>query len=195
MIVKNYAVSGRSTKSFIDEGRWDKVKSQIKPGDYVLVQFGSNDQKNQDPKRYTDPETTFKDNFRKFVSETREEGGIPLLATSIVRRRWNKEGELMDTHGRYVEAVREIAKEMNVPIIDMQISTRQLVEQYGEEESKKLYLWVESGVAERFPEGNKDDTHINQHGATEFSRLFAKELQLTKHPLADYLHDNIDTIK
>ena len=195
LVVKNYAVSGRSSKSFIDEGRWDKVKEQIKPGDYVLIQFGANDQKKQDPKRYTDPETTFKENFRKFITETREKGGIPVLATSVVRRRWNKEGELVDTYGRYVESVREIAKEMNVPIVDMQVSTRKLVEKYGVEDSKKLFLWVEPGVAERFPDGNKDDSHLNILGATEFSRLFVSELKEIKHPLAKYLRDNIDTIK
>lgn len=140
LTVKNYAVSGRSSKSYIDEGRWDKVKEQIKPGDYVLIQFGANDQKKQDSKRYTDPETTFKDNFRKFITETREKKGIPVLATSVVRRRWDKDGVLVDTYGRYVEAVRELAKEMNVPIVDMQVSTRKVVEQYGPEDSKNCFM-------------------------------------------------------
>lgn len=195
LVVKNNAVSGRSTKSYIDEGRWDKLKEEIQPGNYVLIQFGGNDQKDYDPKRYTDPETTFKDNFRKFINETREKKGVPLLATSVARRRWNEKGELVDTYGRYVEVVRELATEMDIPVIDMQASTRKLIEEYGVEDSKKLFLWVEPGVAERFPEGNKDDTHLNVLGATEFSRLFVKELKEINHPLAKYVRSDMATIK
>ena len=85
VVVDNHAVNGRSTKSFINEGRWDKVLAKIKPGDYVFIQFGHNDEKPQ-PERHTDPGTTFDDNLRKFVNETRSKGGIPVLFNAVVRR-------------------------------------------------------------------------------------------------------------
>ena len=85
VLVDNHAVNGRSTKSFINEGRWDKVLAKIKPGDYVFIQFGHNDEKPQ-PERHTDPGTTFDDNLRKFVNETRSKGGIPVLFNAVVRR-------------------------------------------------------------------------------------------------------------
>ncbi|MDR2627883.1 MAG: rhamnogalacturonan acetylesterase [Dysgonamonadaceae bacterium] len=195
LVIKNHAQSGRSSKSFIDEGRWDKVLAQITPGDYVLIQFGGNDQKKQDPKRYTDAETSFKDNFRKFVGETRAKGGIPLLATSIVRRAFDKEGKLRDTYGRYASAVPEVGEELNVPVIDLQTSTRKLVEEYGVEDSKKLFLWIEPGVAERFPDGRKDNSHLCVEGAVEVSRLFVKGLQEIKHPLAGYLVEKVEEVK
>ena len=102
--VRNYARSGRSSKSFIDEGLWDKVLAQLEPGDWLLIQFGSNDQK-ADPKRHTDAETSFRDNFRRFIREAREKGAEPLLATSVVRRRFDKGGKLIDTYGPYITAV------------------------------------------------------------------------------------------
>lgn len=114
LVVRNCAVSGRSTKSFIDEGRWQKVLDRIAPGDLLLIQFGHNDAKKSDPKRYTDPETTFKENLRRFVNEARGKGATPILATSIVRRQFNKDGTLRDSHGRYVPAAAEVAAELNV---------------------------------------------------------------------------------
>ncbi|MDR1336335.1 MAG: rhamnogalacturonan acetylesterase [Tannerella sp.] len=195
LVIKNYALSGRSSKSFIDDGHWDKVIAQVTPGDYVLIQFGGNDQKTQDPKRYTDPETTFKDNFRKFINETRAKGGIPILATSIVRRAFDKEGKLKDTYGRYATAVPEVGAEMNVPVVDMQTSTRKLLEDYGVEDSKKLFLWIGPGVAERFPDGRQDNSHLCVEGAVEVSRLFVKDLKKINHPLAKYLVDNVDDVK
>ena len=85
VVVDNHAVNGRSSKSFINEGRWEKVLAKIKPGDYVFIQFGHNDEKPK-PDRHTDPGSTFDDNLRKFVNETREKGGIPVLFNAVVRR-------------------------------------------------------------------------------------------------------------
>ncbi|MDR0833420.1 MAG: rhamnogalacturonan acetylesterase [Candidatus Symbiothrix sp.] len=194
LVIKNFSQAGRSSKSFIDEGRWDKVLDQVTPGDYVLIQFGGNDQKKEDPKRYTDPETTFKDNFRKFIKETRAKGGIPVLATSIVRRHFEKNGTLRDTYGRYATAVPEVGAELNVPVIDLQTSTRKLVESYGVEESKKLFLWIGPGVAERFPDGREDNSHLCIKGAVEVSRLFARDLKKMNHPLAQYLVGDIEKV-
>lgn len=98
--IKNRAVNGRSTKSFITEGRWKAVTDSLKTGDYVFIQFGHNDQKIQDSTRYTEPFTTYRKNIERFVRESREKGAIPILFTSIVRRKFEN-GFLTDTHGNY----------------------------------------------------------------------------------------------
>ncbi len=108
--VKNHAVNGRSTRSFIDEKKWDAVYHQLKKGDYVFIQFGHNDQKKNDPERYTNPTTAYRNNLIKFIKETREKGAIPVLFTSIVRRNFNEEGTLVDTHYMYPFVVRLLAK-------------------------------------------------------------------------------------
>ncbi len=187
LVVRNCAVSGRSTKSFIDEGRWQKVLDRIAPGDLLLIQFGHNDAKKSDPKRYTDPETAFKENLRRFVTEAREKGAIPILATSIVRRLFNRDGSLRDSHGRYVPAAAEVAEELNVPLVDMNRLTGERVLQYGPEESKKLYLYVEPNVAERFPDGNADDTHLCIRGAEEFAAIFVEACVEAQNPLGQYV--------
>ena len=190
LVVRNCAVSGRSTKSFIDEGRWQKVLDRIVPGDLLLIQFGHNDAKKSDPKRYTDPETTFKENLRRFVNEARGKGATPILATSIVRRQFGKDGTLRDSHGRYVPAAAEVAAELNVPLVDMNRLTGELVLKYGPEESKKLYLYVEPNVAERFPDGNADDTPLCIRGAEEFAALFAEACAAANNPLGRYVKPN-----
>ena len=190
LVVRNCAVSGRSTKSFIDEGRGQKVLDRIVPGDLLLIQFGHNDAKKSDPKRYTDPETTFKENLRRFVNEARGKGATPILATSIVRRQFGKDGTLRDSHGRYVPAAAEVAAELNVPLVDMNRLTGELVLKYGPEESKKLYLYVEPNVAERFPDGNADDTHLCIRGAEEFAALFAEACVAANNPLGRYVKPN-----
>lgn len=188
LVVRNCAVSGRSTKSFIDEGRWQKVLDRIAPGDLLLIQFGHNDAKKSDPKRYTDPETNFKENLRRFVSEAREKGATPILATSVVRRQFNRDCTLRDSHGRYVPAAAEVAAELNVPLVDMNRLTGELVQKYGPEESKKLYLYVEPNVAERFPDGNADDTHLCVRGAEEFATLFVEACAASHNPLGKYVN-------
>ena len=165
VVVANHATSGRSTKSFIDEKRWTRVVKQIKPGDYVFIQFGHNDEKKDNPKLHTEPGGTFDDNLRKFVNETRAKGGIPVLFNSIVRRKFcqdeagNFTNSLSDTHGDYLLSPKRIAEELNVVFIDMNKMTHDLVQQMGPEKSKELYMWA----------GKKDDTHLNIKG----SRVFA----------------------
>ncbi len=184
--VHNYARSGRSSKSFIDEGLWDKVLAQLMPGDWLLIQFGGNDQK-ADPKRHTDAETSFRDNFRRFIREAREKGAQPLLATSVVRRRFDKEGKLVDTYGPYITAVEVVGAECGVPVMDLKTTTWELVEKAGVEGSKRYFNHIEPGTVERFPEGNADNSHWNYDGAYEVARLFGTELTKTRHPLAAYL--------
>ncbi|SDG92469.1 rhamnogalacturonan acetylesterase [Winogradskyella thalassocola] len=174
--VKNHAVNGRSTRSFIAEGRWDSVYQQMKKGDYIFIQFGHNDQKINNPNRYTNPHTAYRNNLIKFVSETREMGATPVLFTSIVRRNFNEEKTLVDTHGEYPQEVRSVAQEFNVPLIDLQYLTEKLEEAYGVNGSKKLHLHYAPNEIPYYPEGKEDNTHLSVLGATEVARLAVNAL-------------------
>lgn len=176
--INNHAVNGRSTRSFIEEKRWDSIYNKLSKNDYVFIQFGHNDQKENDPKRYTNPNTAYRANLIKFITETRSKGAIPVLFTSIVRRNFNENGTLVDSHGNYPLQVRLIAQEYNVPLIDLQYLTEKLEESYGVEESKKLHLHFAKGENPYFPEGKDDDTHLSKLGANEVANLAVKELAI-----------------
>lgn len=185
--VKNYAVNGRSTKSFIDEGKWQVVLDSLKPDDYVFIQFGHNDQKYKDPRRYTNPTTMYKQNLIRYITETREKGANPILLTSIIRRNYNEYGTLIDTHGWYPVAMREVASDYNVPLIDLQLLTEQLVLSMGEIESKSLFLIMEPGEYENYPEGRLDNTHLKKEGALEVAQLVVDEILRQELALKSYL--------
>ena len=176
-VVKNHAVNGRSTRSFIQQKRWDSVYSKLNRGDYVFIQFGHNDQKENDSLRYTNPHTAYRHNLIKFVQEAREKGAHPVLFSSIVRRNFNENGTLVDTHGDYPMEVRLVAQEFEVPFIDLQYATEQMEERYGVEASKKLHLHYAPNEIAYYPEGKQDDTHLSIEGATEVARLAVAELK------------------
>lgn len=192
VIVDNHALNGRSSKSFISEGHWQKVVEKIKPGDYVFIQFGHNDEKD-DPKRHTDPGTTFDENLRKFVKETRMRGGIPVLFNSVVRRIFTNsktavadddtrsnssadlvEGDtLVDTHGDYLLSPRNVARELNVPFVDANKITHDLEQGLGPDKSKKLHMWYLPNEVPSLPKGRQDNTHYNVYGAYVVAGLLA----------------------
>lgn len=204
--VENHAVNGRSSKSFIDEGRWDAVVNKIRPGDYVFIQFGHNDEK-ADPKRHTAPGTTFDENLRKFVRETRAKGGIPVLFNSIVRRNFGAnpqavaaddvrseqsddivEGDtLVDTHGKYLDSPRNVAREMGVTFIDLNKATKELVESMGVEGSKELFMWIPKGVSPACPKGRQDNTHLNVYGARKVAKLAVQAIEKQIPELGKYV--------
>ncbi|MFT3781807.1 MAG: rhamnogalacturonan acetylesterase [Nibricoccus sp.] len=185
--VVNHAQNGRSTKSFRDEGRWQNVLDQLAPEDFVLIEFGHNDEKKEDPKRYAAAETDFKENLRRFVREARAKGASPILATPVNRRKFDEKGQLIETHGAYPEAVRQVAAEEKVPLIDLHKFTRPLLEKLGPDDSKKLFVWVKPGEYDLYPKGREDDTHFNEKGALEISELVANDLRAQKLPLANWL--------
>lgn len=192
VIVDNHALNGRSSKSFISEGHWQKVVDKIKPGDYVFIQFGHNDEKD-DPKRHTDPGTTFDENLRKFVKETRMRGGIPVLFNSVVRRIFTNsttavadddtrsnssadliEGDtLVDTHGDYLLSPRNVARELDVPFVDANKITHDLEQGLGPDKSKKLHMWYLPNEVPSLPKGRQDNTHYNVYGAYVVAGLLA----------------------
>lgn len=184
IVVRNRAVNGRSTKSFINEGRWTSILDSLKTGDYVFIQFGHNDEKIQDSTRYTEPFTSYRKNLERFVGETRAKGAIPILFTSIVRRKFEN-GMLVDTHGNYPVVTRLVAAEMNVPLVDLQLLTAGAVTAVGEEPSKQIYLWTPP--TEKFTEGRKDDTHLCKEGAQLVAKLAAQQLMLLDNSLGKSL--------
>ena len=186
VVVSNHARNGRSSKSFIDEGLWKAVLDSLQPGDYVIIQFGHNDEK-KDSARHTDPYTTYKANLEKYVNETRSKGAFPILCTSIVRRKFDERGNLMDTHGDYPAVTRKVAKEMNVPLLDLQISTMKLVSALGPEKSKVLYLNAAPGEYPNRPNGVHDDTHLCIEGAKVVDEMAIEEMKCLKLPTIYYL--------
>jgi len=187
-IVVNHAANGRSTKSFRDEGRWKKLVDALEPGDWVIIQFGHNDEKSKDPTRFTKPYVEFAQNLREFIADVRAKGAHPILATSVVRRKWTADGTaLVDTHGDYVPAARAVAKEQDVPLLEMNRLTAELETGHGREGSKRLHLWIKPGVYQRKPEGWKDDTHYSAYGADRVAALAVQEIIRLGLPLEDFL--------
>lgn len=175
--IDNKAVNGRSTKSFINEKRWESIYNSLKPGDYVLIQFGHNDEKLADSTRYTNPHTAYRHNLIRFVIETRKKGAIPILFSSIARRNFNEQGVLIGTHGDYPLETRLVAQEYQVPFIDLEYFSELLEQSYGVEKSKELHLYFKMGEHPYYPEGKSDDTHLSLKGATEIAKIAVQELR------------------
>jgi lysophospholipase L1-like esterase len=184
--VHNHALNGRSSKSFLDEGRWKAIYDSIQPGDYVIIQFGHNDEKPAE-KLHTDPSTTYKQLLKKYIDESRAKGANPIICSSIVRRHFDEKGNLKDTHGAYIAAAREIALETGTPYVDMEAKTRTLVAGLGSEKSKSLYLFCKPGEYSNRKDGVQDSTHLNRSGALQVAGLFVKEVKKQKLPLGRLL--------
>ena len=180
----NHAVNGRSTKSFRDLGHWQRLLDRLRAGDVVVIEFAHNDEKREDPARFADAATDYRHNLRRFIAEVRERHASPVLATPIVRRAWNDSGELQDTHGAYVAAVRAVAAEQRVPLLEMEARTRELLAELGPEESKKLFVIYTPGEHPALPEGRTDNTHLNDEGARHVAALAAAELRRLGLPCA-----------
>lgn len=197
--VENHAACGRSSLSFIREGRWQAVLDRLQAGDYVIIQFGHNDEKT-DTALHTVPGGSFDENLRRFVRETREKGAYPVLMNSIVRRNYpptpetphqyiyEKEGNtLVDTHGEYLLSPRRIAHEMDVPFVDMAKLTHDQVAEMGPELSKKLFMWIPPGQYPSLPQGKVDNTHLNIWGSKVFAAIAAKALSQKVPRLSKYI--------
>ncbi|KAA0126915.1 rhamnogalacturonan acetylesterase [Chryseobacterium sp. SN22] len=185
--IRNHAVNGRSSKSFRTEGRWAAVEKQLKKGDFVIIEFGHNDQKLKDSTKFTNPYTQYRANLERYVNETRAKGAIPILMTSIVRRNFNENGVLIDTHKEYPLVVRMVANDLKVPFVDMQLLTEQMEISYGPENSKKLHLHYKEGENPYYPKGKEDDTHLSKPGAEAVAKLAVKNLKTMKTGLEKYI--------
>ncbi|GGY36887.1 rhamnogalacturonan acetylesterase [Streptomyces djakartensis] len=169
--VANHAVNGRSSKSFVVEGRLAAVLSAIQPGDFLLIQFAHNDEKAQDPARYTEPWSTYQEFLRMYVDGARARGARPVLATSVERRRFDASGKAVPTHGEYPAAMRALAAEERVALLDVQALSLALWQELGVEETKKYFNWTAS---------EQDNTHFAPSGAIAVARLVAREMLRTR---------------
>ncbi|MGW0775438.1 rhamnogalacturonan acetylesterase [Streptomyces sp. NPDC002835] len=165
--VDNHAVNGRSSKSFADEGRLDAVWERIRPGDLLLVQFGHNDAKSADPARYTEPWSTYQEQLRRYVEGARARGAVPVLATSVERRRFDARGDAVTTHGDYPAAMRALAGETGTALLDIQARSIARWQELGPEGTKAYFNWTPT---------EQDNTHFNPPGAVAVARMVAGEL-------------------
>ncbi|RZJ48917.1 MAG: rhamnogalacturonan acetylesterase [Flavobacterium sp.] len=191
IVIENKAVNGRSTESFINENRWDSIYKKLKKGDYVLIQFGHNDEKIEDPNRYTNPHTSYRYNLIRFVNETREKGAFPILLTSIARRNFNEKGVLVPTHDDYPLETRLVAQEYKIPFIDLEYHTELLEQSYGPEKSKQLHLHFRAGEVPYYKEDKNDDTHLSLKGASEIAQIFIDQIKILQDPSLTKLQKSI----
>ncbi len=180
----NHAKNGRSTRSFLYEGRWDAVRNSLRPGDYVFIQFGHNDSKKEDTSRFADAHTDYKQHLIRFIRETKERQAIPVLLTPVNRRNFNKDGLFVDKHGDYPKVVREVSTSENVVLLDLHKKSRTLIENLGVEGSKKLFLTsVKQNVYHSLLNGKDDNTHFTRHGAVQIAHLVVECIRETKLPI------------
>lgn len=173
--ISNHAMAGRSSKSFLAEGRLIPIEEAIAPGDLLLIQFTHND-RNDLPWRHTEANTSFASTLSIYVDTARIHGATPVLMTPIPLRQWEN-GELIDTHGAYPEAIRRLALQRGVPLLDITREGMKALREIGEEAAKPLYMHVEAGVYPAYPKGSRDDVHTQRAGAELYARITAELLQ------------------
>lgn len=178
--VLNFAENGRSSRSFIDEGTLDRVSERIGRGDILLIQFGHNDEKD-DPARHTDPATSFPDCLRQYIRVAREADALPYLLTPVARRSYGPDGNSVNTHGAYPDAIRALASAERVPLIDITTLSQRLLDRMGVDESRNLFLHLEVGEDPIYPGGLADDTHLSPTGACAIAVFVADALRVSLH--------------
>ncbi|MBF0574382.1 rhamnogalacturonan acetylesterase [Dysgonomonas sp. GY617] len=170
--IANYAESGEAANTFVSSKRFEKLLTKIKKGDYLFIEFGHNDQKQKGEGK--GPYTSYTSDLKYLVDEARAKGAIPVLVTSMHRRSFDENGKVINTHGEYPNAVRLLAKEENVPLIDLNNMSKTLYEAWGVEGSKKAFVHYAAGT---FPDQEKaleDNTHFNPYGGYEIARCIIK---------------------
>lgn len=173
--VENHAENGRSTRSFIDEGRLAPIYDRIRAGDFLFIQFGHNDEKAADPSRYSDPEHDFPAHLERFVNLARNKGATPVLITPVTR--YHQGGKDDDyRHIRWAEAIRRTGRRLNVAVIDLTAASEELILRVGPSAQTTYYMNLPAGVYPHFPNGQKDNTHLQPAGAVAFGGLIAREL-------------------
>ena len=185
VVVDNRARNGRSTKSFLAEGRWDAVKTAMKAGDYVLIQWGHNDEV---PTKATyTPEDQFEANLILFIRETREKQATPVLITPVARRKFDSAGTIEETHAVYAAIVRKVAAAQHAPLIDLDAESQVLLQQMGPETSKLLFDYLSPGENPHYPDGRMDDTHFNELGARKMAEIVLEDIRTLKLGLATHI--------
>ncbi len=185
IVVANYAESGESLLSFKGEKRLQKILSLIKPGDFLFVEFAHNDQKPGGS--HVDPFTTYRDELKYFISEARNRGANPVMVTSMHRRRFDETGKIINTLEDYPEAMRQTAKEENVPLVDLNAMSKVLYETLGPENSKKAFVHYPANSFPGQANALADDTHFNSYGAYELAKCVVESIRRDIPELSKYL--------
>ncbi|RVU04501.1 rhamnogalacturonan acetylesterase [Novosphingobium umbonatum] len=181
--VINRAIGGRSTKSFINEGRWDRLMGELQKGDTVLIQFGHNDATKAKPERFADP-AMYRDNLLRFIWQTRGAGAFPVLVTPVARRSFDATGKARADFAEYSAVMRELAALTQTPIIDLEGASRNMLDRIGADNAKALYMNLAPKAYPAFAAGLADDTHFTELGARAMAHLVAEQLAGLSVPAA-----------
>ena len=193
--VINHAKNGRSTKSFIDEGRLKAIDEAIGEGDYLFIQFGHNDEKKEDPTRYTEPFSSYIENLETYIGVARNHGAYPVLITPLERRCFVDDKHLgSGAHSEYVAAMKQAAEKNNVPLVDLYSMSRVELEKAGEPASRKWYMYFDENLYKNYPEGKQDNTHLRYEGAVMYAGLIAKGLGALGGRYRDLLIDELESV-
>lgn len=185
VVVDNRAMNGRSTKSFMEENRWNPVVDSLREGDLVLIQFGHNDEV-RTKKTYT-TEEEFKANLLKYVTDSRKKKAIPVLITPVARRSFDADGKVVGTHNVYSELVRTVARDNNVLLVDLDKESQELLQQFGQENSKLLFNQLAPGEHPNYPQGVTDNTHFNELGARKMAQIVLADLKKLNLSITEHL--------
>lgn len=169
--IVNHAIGGRSSKTFVEEGRLDAILEVIQPGDYLFVQMGHNDATPQRPQRYTEPYTSYKQYLKMYIEGARKKDAIPVFITPVGRLHYEK-GKFINSFPEYCKAMKELAEELDVRLVDLMSKSLDYFTSIGYDEAYKLFMISSNGT---------DTTHLTVKGANEAARLVAegvKELSL-----------------
>lgn len=176
--VKNCAINGRSTKSFLSEGRLEAIERELQAGDYLFIQFGHNDGKQEDPARYADPVCEYPGNLSRFIELARSRGATPVLLTSVSRRKFLPDGTLDPLAvAEYPEVMRQVARTTGTILLDIFAASQHLYSRLGEEASRRLLMHLPPGAHPNYPDGIQDDTHFSEEGACQIAELVVAEIR------------------
>ncbi len=182
VVIANHAESGETTRGFVNENRFAKIMSVIKPGDYLFVQFAHNDMK---------PNAVPLDDYKRllsdYIAQTRAKGATPVLVTSMNRRTFDTEGHIMNSFGGYPDAMREVAAQQKVTLIDLNAMSKTLFETLGPEGSIKAFMHYPANAFANQPKAIDDDTHFNSYGAYELARCIVHGIRESNLPIAKLL--------
>ena len=176
VFVRSFAVNGRSTKSFIEQGRLQEAETYIQEGDFVFIQFGHNDQKQSDPLRYADPYGAYQENLKRMADTAKGKGAYPVILSPIARRLFDNEGNFLPgSHGEYPKAAQELAEREHIPFIELTRKSEQYLTKLGDFASRPLYVYP------------KDNSHLQVHGAVVMAGFIADGLMALGAPYSDLL--------
>lgn len=193
VVVENHARNGRATRDFMNEGRWQAILERLQSGDFVVIQFGHNDQpKAVKGNRYSSP-ADYRLNLELMATQVLAKGATPILTTSVARRSFNADGSYNNSHGVYPSIVLEVARELGVPAIDMHKYSSELLVAEGPEASVRYFMHIPAGTDPNYPRGLSDNTHFRTEGAIKMAELFVGGLREADiKPLVERLRDNYD---